>query len=699
LYAGAGIAGTAVTSVNPNPYHIYPQGRTLNVYNGATGAVDGSAIVTTPVVGTFATGDTLEQPHYFRMKIEGLNFGFNNYQEGGEHFNFYFNSAGQFGSNDYEGYFVNNNDPTLYSSYPAVSLTGYIPGRGQLTTPYGMVLSGPHRDGLVMGLPPYGGNGNSGMGAVVVECGTSAQCAAWNTTYSMLNAQGWNAGLAAKAEDILGYNPVTQTWNLTAGATGGAGYAPACTYTFGPAGFVNSCAAGNNALTSYTTFLDGFGAYGNMLYDPQFQAGATYWTSYGGSTLTPNTTDYPDPWGGHTALKILTTGSTQYYQSSSSLAVGNTATSSVYACGAVGGESILFGPAHGTASSNATLPACSTGWGRFANTATIATTPTADFFLVDYTAGQTIYLAGAQTELQAQAGPYVRAAPISGDGFVSQGNVYPAPSSILTTASSLSPSTPPWLQYLSNGADGANTNAGGNMSGEYYYTNFTVPYGNTVTVNYSSGLIVHATGTCTIAGTIEANGATAGAGSGYPINSSGGGGSGGGASAGTAGQPFYLALSAGTSGNGLAGAVSGGNGTNGSSAVTGYKRTFLGQGGGQDGQYAYGGGGKQGANSGGAAGNGGAPVILMCASITGTDGTHTGTIDASGQAGGNAAANSTGAGSGGGGGVVILSSQSTVSTWPTINTSGGAGGTCGAFTTCGTGGSGGAGWSAEFQGW
>jgi hypothetical protein len=236
--------------------------------------------------------------------------------------------------------------------------------------------------------------------------------------------------------------------------------------------------------------------------------------------------------------------------------------------------------------------------------------------------------------------------------------------------------TPPWLQYLSSGADGANTNASGNMSGEYYYTNFTVPYGNTVTVNYSSGLIVHATGTCTIAGTIEANGATNGGSgtSGYPIYSSGGGGSGGGASAGTAGQPFYVALSIGASGSGAAGAASGGNGTNGSSAVTNNKRTFLGQGGGQDGQYAYGGGGKQGANSGGAAGYGGAPVILMCASITGTDGTHTGTIDASGQAGGNAAANSTGAGSGGGGGVVILSSQAAVTTWPSIYVAPGPGG-------------------------
>jgi hypothetical protein len=124
----------------------------------------------------------------------------------------------------------------------------------------------------------------------------------------------------------------------------------------------------------------------------------------------------------------------------------------------------------------------------------------------------------------------------------------------------------------------------------------------------------------------------------------------------------------------LAGAVSGGNGTNGGPAVTGYKRTFLGQGDGQDGQFAYGGGGKQGANSGGAAGNGGAPAILMCASITGTDGTHTGIIDASGGYGAPPAANSTGAGSGGGGGVVVLSSQAAVATWPSIYTAGGPGG-------------------------
>jgi hypothetical protein len=265
-------------------------------------------------------------------------------------------------------------------------------------------------------------------------------------------------------------------------------------------------------------------------------------------------------------------------------------------------------------------------------------------------------------------------------------------------ASNTAVNTPVWLQYLGDGSSGANINASGNMTGEYYYTNFTVPYGNTVTVNYPSGLIIHATGACTIAGTIEANGATAGAAGSPGAASSGGGGSGGGASAGTTGGSYYSTTDGAQTGGGTAGAASGGNGGNGASGVP-YKRIFLASGWGQDGQWASGGMGKQGANSGGSAGNGGAGVMLMCGSITGTDGTNIGIIDASGQTGGNAAANSTGAGSGGGGGVVVLSSQTAVTTWPTINTPGGAGGTCGSFTTCGTGGSGSAGWSAEFQGW
>jgi len=605
LYAGAGIAGTAVVTVSPNPYHIYPQGRTLNVYNGATGAVDGSAIVTTPVVGTFATGDTLEQPHYFRIKISGLNFAFNNYQEGGQHFNMVFNTGGSFGTNDYESEFANNNDPTLYQNYPA--LTTPMPGRSQLGTPYGFVLEGPHRDGLLMGLPPYGGNGGSAMGAVVVGCGTSAQCAAWNATYPVLNVNSSNlAPGGGQAEDILGYNPTAQSWQLTSGSTGYAGASPSCTYTFGPSG----ASASGPGCTSFGTVTN-------------FAASAGSWPFW----LVPSVTN-------SASAPTLSVAASAIPNS----ALANSSTT-------VNGQSCALG-------SSCAIPLSGSASGDLSGSY-----PSPTVKGINGTALSSL----ATGLLKNTTGSGVPSIAVGGTDYV-------AP------ASALNPSTPPWLQYLGNGADGANTNAGGNMSGEYYYTNFTVPYGNTVTVNYSSGLIVHATGTCTIAGTIEANGATAGARSGYPINSSGGGGSGGGASAGTAGQPFYVALSAGTSGNGLAGAVSGGNGTNGGPAVTGYKRTFLGQGDGQDGQFAYGGGGKQGANSGGAAGNGGAPAILMCASITGTDGTHTGIIDASGGYGAPPAANSTGAGSGGGGGVVVLSSQAAVATWPSIYTAGGPGG-------------------------
>jgi hypothetical protein len=258
----------------------------------------------------------------------------------------------------------------------------------------------------------------------------------------------------------------------------------------------------------------------------------------------------------------------------------------------------------------------------------------------------------------------------------------------------MNPSTPPWLQYLGTGAEGANNNASGTLVGVHNYTNFTLPFGNTVNVISQTGLTIHATGTCTIAGTINANGATTGVQTGINGLASTGGGSGGGAAAGTAGNGCYLTFAQ-VSAGGTAGAIGsvGGNG-----GTCGSKNIYLSSGFGMDGQ-AIGGSGRQGANAGGAGGGPGNNVTFICASITGTDGTHTGSIDASGQAGGNAAANSTGAGSGGGGGAVVLSSQATVATWPTINTSGGAGGTCGAFTSCGAGGSGGAGFSYELQGW
>jgi hypothetical protein len=251
---------------------------------------------------------------------------------------------------------------------------------------------------------------------------------------------------------------------------------------------------------------------------------------------------------------------------------------------------------------------------------------------------------------------------------------------LANAGSGVNAETPAWLQYLGTGADGANISASGSMHGDYYYTNFTVPYGNTVTnSNVAVTLVIHATGACTIAGTINARGADEPAGYGPGIGGGSGGGSGGGASAGTSGTisnpTISTPLISVATGGGASGAASGGTGGSGTTPYINWQqRMVLSSSAGSDGIGLSGGAGKQGGNTGGAAGTAGGGVVLICGSIVGTDGTHTGIIDVSGGYGGPAAANSTGAGSGGGGGVPILSSQAAVSTWPTVYMAGGPGG-------------------------
>jgi hypothetical protein len=242
----------------------------------------------------------------------------------------------------------------------------------------------------------------------------------------------------------------------------------------------------------------------------------------------------------------------------------------------------------------------------------------------------------------------------------------------VTPLNAVNPAVPAWLQNLGTGANGANTNASGELHGDYNYTAFTVPYGSTLTVNSSFGLTIHSTGPCIIAGKITGNSSNS---SGYVGGASGG--SGGGASAGTNGNNTYLvpgSSAIGIHGNG--GAASGGSGANATGSGAQYGQVPATNGTFADGLFLSGAPGVPGANSGGPLGNGGTGLTVICPLISGTDGTHTGIIDMSGQAGGPAIANSTGPGSGGGGGVVILSSQQPVSIWPTVYTAGGPGGLC-----------------------
>jgi hypothetical protein len=234
------------------------------------------------------------------------------------------------------------------------------------------------------------------------------------------------------------------------------------------------------------------------------------------------------------------------------------------------------------------------------------------------------------------------------------------------------PLTPLWLQFLGTGSDGSNTNASGNLSGDLYYTNFTVPFGNTVTVNSAVGLTVHATGTCTIAGTIQSRGQDFSNSHGYCGSASGG--SGGGTLSGAVGNSSSLGALGSAGNGGTAGAASGGNGTNAFSTQTGtIQHPCQSNGIGLDGYGFSGAVGTTGGSSGGTGGNGGGGIILICSSVTGTDGTHTGVLDVSGANGNPPAANSTGAGSGGGGGVILVSSQALIGTQPSYYQAGGPG--------------------------
>jgi hypothetical protein len=230
--------------------------------------------------------------------------------------------------------------------------------------------------------------------------------------------------------------------------------------------------------------------------------------------------------------------------------------------------------------------------------------------------------------------------------------------------------TPAWLMYLGTGADGANTSASGGLAGDFYYTNFSVPYGNTVSVSNVQGLTIHATGSCTIAGTI--NGYQGAAGS--PYGGSSGGGGGGGTAVGAAGGNVTLipGSSSTIKSGGSAGAASGGAGGAGGAIGVNAERPVVSSGL-TDGLYVTGSNGGTGGSSGGTGGNSGGGVVLICGAISGTDGTHIGVINVNGGAGNPPTANNTGAGGGGGGGAAILSSRSTVSTWPTINAAGGPG--------------------------
>jgi hypothetical protein len=232
ISGGSGITSISVTVTPSNPYTVFPMARSVNVWNPATGKVDGSSIAVDAGGGLsqFQPGDTIEQEHHYAMVFEGILQHSFQYQAAGSMNGWVSAFGGTFGGNQYGSWMMNTNQPTLYAGYPA-GATPWVQGQGMMGTPYGYTLSGSWHNDFFAKLPPY--STSNLTGALVVGCIDYVNnvniCAKWNAPYNMLLAE--NAKSNGAGEDILQYSIPTTTWSLTAGATGSNGASPYCTET------------------------------------------------------------------------------------------------------------------------------------------------------------------------------------------------------------------------------------------------------------------------------------------------------------------------------------------------------------------------------------------------------------------------------------------------------------------------------------
>jgi hypothetical protein len=231
ISGGAGITSINVTVTPTNSYAVYPMVRSVNVWNPATGAVDGSSIATDQPIGNWQVGDTIEQEHYYMNMYTGQNIHVFSYQ-GGTAQDSIFNTlmGGTTGYFGFAGRVTNTNATTLYGNYPNTLATPWVIGRGKMYTPQGFVLQGPFGNGLSMLGPPFGRG--TMAGAVSVGCMDTLGnnlCATWTRPYAMLSAANQQDG--GRAEDAFFYNPTTYSWQLTAGANGPVGWNAYCSET------------------------------------------------------------------------------------------------------------------------------------------------------------------------------------------------------------------------------------------------------------------------------------------------------------------------------------------------------------------------------------------------------------------------------------------------------------------------------------
>ncbi len=228
---GSGITSITVTLTPSNPYAVYPMARAVNVWNPATGAVDGSSIATDQPMGNFQVGDTIEQEHMYVNNYTGTRVHVYGYQSASNESGFSIGIGGTTGYFGYAGQVWNGNAMNLYGGYPNTLSTPWVVGRGKMQTPQGYMLNGAFGNGLSIATPPFGRGGMGAalsVGCIDANTGTNV-CPTWTGSYEMLS--GANQQDNGNAEDALLYNPTTYSWELTAGADGPEGWSPSCSET------------------------------------------------------------------------------------------------------------------------------------------------------------------------------------------------------------------------------------------------------------------------------------------------------------------------------------------------------------------------------------------------------------------------------------------------------------------------------------
>jgi hypothetical protein len=191
--AGAGIAGTPTcTVVTSNPYDIYQQAKTIQVYNTTLGQVDGS-FKTDPWKTTPANGDTIEQPHGTFMHVAGDGiYGVGQYIPslgGAAHGGGGIYFSGSWQGNDTLMSYTMGADHTLFQGFPAPV---NIIGRGQWIPPIFTSLAGQSvRQYFSIDTPPFASNFGYNPSIIHIGCG-GISCLNWTSPYFMESASGWN---------------------------------------------------------------------------------------------------------------------------------------------------------------------------------------------------------------------------------------------------------------------------------------------------------------------------------------------------------------------------------------------------------------------------------------------------------------------------------------------------------------------------